>query len=43
MIRKRPVPHLDRGVDAGFPSLTNAKRLRGDHAQNELKRNGDST
>jgi len=27
MIRKKPVPHSDSGVDAGFPlSMTNAER-----------------
>jgi hypothetical protein len=33
MIPEQPAPHLDGGADTAFPSLTEARRLRGDHAQ----------
>src|SRR5579863_10316020 len=44
MIRKKPAPHLDRGVETGFPSRQTPKAFaRRSCSNKELKRDDDST
>src|SRR5579872_654330 len=44
MIRKKPAPHLDRGVETGFPSRQTPKTFARRSCSNKfLKRDDDST